>query len=263
MFVLTDLRHRRLLLVPALDAPAGALARVPPASIGPLTAPMAPVIRDGHIALADHGTDRVVVHTPSTNEWHAFPTGPWPRSIAIDDNSAVYVAGRPLERFDDLDGTNPTTIIDAGANAPMAVAATGVFDLDVTMSDGTLRRSHDAGVTWQSVDLQGATRTAPTAIASTDDGGVFVSDLANRRIVHVSADNVVTTVIDENSGLGLVSSMTATGNQLVVADIGWNRIRRYVFTLSEVVAADFLNGRRDDGSYLFDRVTGITEGSAK
>ena len=240
MFVLTDLRHRRLLLVPALDAPAGALARVPPASIGPLTAPMAPVIRDGHIALADHGTDRVVVHTPSTNEWHAFPTGPWPRSIAIDDNSAVYVAGRRLERFDDLDGTNPTTIIDAGANAPMAVAATGVFDLDVTMSDGTLRRSHDAGVTWQSVDLQGATRT-----------------------VHVSADNVVTTVIDESSGLGLVSSMTATGNQLVVADIGWNRIRRYVFTLSEVVAADFLNGRRDDGSYLFDRVTGITEGSAK
>ena len=29
------------------------------------------------------------------------------------------------------------------------------------------------------------------------------------------------------------------------------------------VDADFLNGRRDDGSYLFDRVTGITEGSAK
>lgn len=212
--------------------------------------------------MADLEADRIVVVEPSTNTWTSFECER-ARSISVDSGGRLFAAGRRLIRFDDLTGSGQTAIIEADPLTPSAVhvsRAIDASDIDVAMSDGTLHRSADGGTTWSVVDLAGAVPAAVSDLCRMDDGTVVFADLANRRVGAVAANGTVSTLIDETLGLGLPSCLTSAGNQLFVADIGFNRIRRYVVTPSEVVAAEFVAGRREDGSYRFDRVTGIAEG---
>ena len=57
------------------------------------------------------------------------------------------------------------------------------------------------------------------------------------------------------------SAVAVAGDDLYVADAAANRVRRFALDHDDVEPAEYVNGRRADGTFRFDRIGGLAEGS--
>ncbi len=122
--------------------------------------------------------------------------------------------------------------------------------------------SDDDGASWQSLPFpQGEKPTSPSSVEQRRNGGVLVADLANHRIVAFEPDGTSSTIINESDGLFLPVSASEDDPGVTVIDAGPGWIRRFLPVGERYVAADFVRGRRPDGTFRFDRLTGLAIGS--
>lgn len=267
MFALSDQRHRRILVFDTLDPDVAGLALAPPAALGGIGAPLGLCIGAGHLLVADHARDLVWAVELSGSTWHTIgaATVDRPRAVAVSADGAVFVTDRHrLWRFDDVAGTNPTELIPPVAGVATLAVAVDTTTLYATTSDGRLRRSVDGGISWADSDLGGIRPAAPFGLFVAEDGTAIVCDAANRRVLAVDPAGTVTELLAATSAaddsLALPVAAVLAAGDVVVADAAWNRLRRYAMTGGPPVAAEYLNGRRHDGTYRFDRIGGLTYG---
>lgn len=152
-------------------------------------------------------------------------------------------------------------LVDKQRPIAVAVDAAGrVFIVDAT-SPGLWVTTDDGG-TWTSLALPDAdTPSRPVSISARHDGGVLVSDLANRRIVAVEADGSTTTVIDEDDGLFLPIFAQEDGPGITVLDAGPEWVRRFLPVGGRYLPADFIRGPRPDGTLRFGKPSGLAIGA--
>lgn len=271
MLCVTDQRGASLTLVPDLDADGAITALRPPPSVGAMVKPCGLALDGSRVVVCDTGRDRLLVWEAATHTWTSVTpsslTGGLrrPMSVAATPDGGAYVAeAQRVVRVADLTAADGGGAVDvdvaaAGRRRVLVVALTEDGALAVARADGTVGFSNDDGATWTEVVLPGARITGLCAFA----GGVAAADLAGRAVWAVGAAGSPLRLLGEGDGLVLPSAVApvpGTAEGLVVADIAWNRLRRYAFVGGAAVAAEYVNGRRADGSLRFDRLGGLASG---
>lgn len=268
MYFASDQRLNRIIMLPALDADALQLPLVPPASFGALSRPAGICLdsnRNLHIADFDNG--RIVTVALDTATWTAFGAGTLghPLDVAIDAMSRIYaVDGLRVVRAEAADGSG--AIVLSGLQddqRPIAVtldANDRLFVVDAK-SRG-LAFTEDDGDSWEALALPaGEKPSRPVSIGPRRDGGVLVVDLANRRVVAIEVDGTSSIVVDASDGLIAPVCAREDGPGITVLDAGAGWIRRFLPVGDRHVAADFVRGRRADGTARFDRLVGLSVGA--
>ena len=266
MIAITDQRSGRGLLLPALDADVAMQPLLPDASVGPLRVPLGLCVHASrYVAIADSGNGRIVVFDAASSTWSSFGAGTLasPRAVVPDGAGGLLVADTArVVRVVDQTGAAPSDVLPpADGSLPLAVAARNGTDIDVATADGRLRRTTDGGATWTDIALDGPSPARPVALARTATGATYVCDLGNARVLAVADDGSVTTALDERHGVVLPTAVAVADRDLFVVDTGANRIRRFALHDDRIEPAEYVNGRRPDGTFRFDRVGGITLGS--
>jgi len=268
MYLVSDQRSNIVIALPAIDSDALNQSLVPPTAIGSLLLPAGLCLdASRRLHIADSGNGRIVTFALDTVTWTTFSAGALasPLDVAVDALNRIYaVDGQRVLRFDDADGSGGMVLPGLTANQrPVAVivdVSGRLFIVDAT--NRGLWFTDDDGVSWQSLPLpEGAKLNRPFSVAQRRHGGLLVTDLANRRIVAFEPDGTSSTIIDESDGL--ISPVTARedGPGITVLDAGPGWIRRFLPVEDRYVAADFVRGRRPDGTFRFDRPAGLTIGA--
>ncbi len=272
MLCVTDQRSATLTLIPELDSDGAIVSLRPPPGVGALARPAGLALSDSRIVICDTGRDRLVVWEATTHTWHVVtPSSPSgelrkPLAVAPTPGGGAYVAeaSRVLKVADlssgDGGGAVDVDVAARGVRRVVGLALTLGGALAVARADGTVGFSHDEGATWSEVSLPGARITGMCAFGE----GVVAADLAGRAVWSVAETGAPVMLLREGDGLALPSAVAAVPGapqELVVADAGWNRLRRYALLGGGAVAAEYVNGRRADGSFRFDRLGGLASGT--
>jgi DNA-binding beta-propeller fold protein YncE len=239
----------------------------PPPNIGILSSPAGLCLdSNGRLHIADWGNCRIVTFDFDTSTWTAFGTGilGHPLDVASDGDGRIYAAdGEHVIRFDSHDGSNPVVLpLGTPDQRPVAISVDGehMFVAD-TRSRG-LWYSHDQGGSWGSLVLpEGDQPIAPLSLSSRREGGVLVTDLANRRVIAIDSAGATTTIITEQDGLVAPIAAIQDGPGITVIDAGAAWLRRFLPVGSSYVAADFVRAQRADGSFRFERPSGLAIGA--
>ena len=269
MYFVSDQRANRVIALPAIDSDALSQSLVPPPTIGGLSLPAGLFLDTSRrLHIADTGNGRIVTFALDTATWTTFDAGTLgsPLDVTVDAMNRIYaVDGQSVLRVDGVDGSGRIVMPGLTANqSPVAVmvdAAGRLFIVDAT--NRGLWFTDDDGASWQSLPLPEAAKlNRPLSVAQRSDGGVLVADLGNRRIIAFEADGTGSTIIDESDGLFLPLSAREDGPGITVLDVGLGWIRRFLPVGDRYVGAEFVRGRRPDGTFRFDRPASLTIGAA-
>ncbi len=264
MYLLSDQRFGRAVALGALDADALPQPLSPPSTIGPLANPAAICLDGlGRVHIADAGNGRVVSFALATGTWTSFGAGRLGAvtGVTADASGRIHAAtGQKLVRADGVDGAGLVELpLPAGAR-PVAVAiANGDRLAVVDAATRAVLLGDTTGSSWTAHPLPAGSK--PIAIAARASGGVLVADLSGRRIVALDLAGSATTLIEAADGLVAPIAAVDDPPGITVADAGAGWIRRFLPVDGRWVAADFVRGRRADGSWRFDRVGGLTLGA--
>lgn len=266
MYCIADQRRNRIAGLSALDPDGLVQPLVPPAEIGPMSAPSGLCLDGARLRIADSGHGRIVTVSLDTGGWSAFSTGVMvrPVDVASDARHRIYaVDGERLARADGEDGSGLVMMPGlAAGQRPVAITVDGER---IVIADARERRiwaSGDDGASWAPIALPDA--GAPPALVSlapAAGGGVLVTDLANRRVVAVDPDGATKTVITPEDGLIAPVAARADGPGITVLDAGALWVRRFLPVNGRYVAADFVRGRAAGGQSRFDRPAGLAVGA--
>jgi sugar lactone lactonase YvrE len=268
MYLVSDQRSNRVIALPAIDSDALSQLLVPPTAIGGLLLPAGLCLdANRRLHIADSGNGRIVTFALDTATWTTFGAGALahPLDVAVDRMNRIYtVDGERILRVDSADGSGAVVLPGLTAEQrPIAVT----LDADdrlfmVDSKSGGLAFTEDGGNSWQSLALPlGAKSCIPVSVGQRREGGVLVVDLANRRVVAFEPDGTSSVVIDESDGLISPVCAREDGLGITVLDAGACWIRRFLPVGDRYIAADFVRGRRGDGTLRFDRPAGLSVGA--
>jgi DNA-binding beta-propeller fold protein YncE len=270
MYLLSDQRFGRIVALLALDADALPQPLVPPAALGPLALPAGTCLDALHrLHIADPGNGRIVSFAFDTGAWTSFGDGAFPQvsDVAVDAQNRIYlVDGQRVLRVDDVDGSGQVEL-SGPASGRRPVAITVDRDGRLVIVDAASRGllvSEDDGASWAPLGFPEGPEgpeSRPVSVSPRRDGGVLVADLGGRRVVGFDGGGNASILIDSTDGLTSPIAAVEDEPGITVADAGPGWIRRYLPVDGRYVAADFVRGRRPDGTWRFDRVGGLTRGA--
>jgi DNA-binding beta-propeller fold protein YncE len=269
MYVISDQRSNCVVALPALDADALLQSLVPPVAFGRLSLPAGICLDSRHrLHVADMGNNRIVSFAFDTAMWTTFGAGvvTAPRDVAVDSGDRIYaVDSMQVLRVDADDGSGAFVLpgLDDGQR-PIAIAVDAddrVFIVDATVQGVWV--TEDEGGSWDRLTMPpGDVTSRPVALSAREAGGVLVSDLANHRVVAIDAGGAASTIIAAADGVFSPISAVEDGFGITVLDAGPEWIRRFLPVDAAQVAADFVRGRRADGTRRFGRPAGLAIGAA-
>jgi hypothetical protein len=267
MYLVSDQRSNRIVALLTLDADALIQPLVPPAAFVTLSLPTGLCLDANHrLHIADSANSRIVTFAFDTAIWTTFGAGvlTHPLDVAVDAGNRIYaVDGQRVLRVDDAGGSGAVVLSGLTASQrPIAITvdvAGRLFIVDAK-SQG-LWLTDDDGASWNQLLLPAGDKpSTPVSVAPQRNGGVLVADLANCRIVAFDPNGIGSTIIEESDGLIYPVSAKEDGPGITVLDAGAGWIRRFLPVGDRYVAADFVRGRRPDGTWRFDRLAGLAIG---
>jgi hypothetical protein len=267
MYLVSDQRSNRIVMFLTLDADALNQPLVPPAAFGALSLPAGLCLDANHrVHIADSANDRIVSFALDTATWTMFGAAVLtrPLDVAVDAGNRIYaVDSQHVLRVDDADGSGAVVLPGLTANQrPIAITvdvAGRLFIVDARSKE--LWFTDDDGVSWNSLPFpEGAKPSKPVSVSPRGNGGVLVTDLANRRVLAFEPDGTGSTIIEESDGLISPVSAREDGPGITILDAGAGWIRRFLPVGDRYIAADFVRGRRPDGTWRFDRLAGLAIG---
>jgi streptogramin lyase len=268
MYVISDQRADCLVALPALDPDALFHPLVAPAAFGPLSRPAGLCLGPGPaVHVADAGNQRVATVSLASGSWTGFGAGLLadPRDVAVDADGRLYVAdSRQVVRADGPDGTGLVVLSAVQRQRPTSVAVDPGGRLYIV--DAAARAvlvSVDDGRTWDLLAMPEAEAASrPLSVSARQHGGVLVADPGTRRVVAFDAAGTATTLVSADDGLFVPVVAVEDGPGITVLDAGPEWVRRFLPVGGGYVAADFVRGRRGDGTRRFARPAGLATGTA-